>query len=171
MDNTVYYEAMNKVREENRNNQECGKSNNEHDVILSFFPERARELGYRNMHISIEIKTTASDLYGDRKMQQYLGATDFFFISVPHELIRDGIKKIRQFESNISFSVSLTQPSTIQMNSSQRGFRLKKTCRKNDIMVVCYLGQFWDNWIRKTPPGYFWRGFSVTPTGFKPVTF
>ena len=136
MDNTVYYEAMDKVREENRNNPECGKSSYEHDVILSFFPERARELGYRNMHISIEIKTTASDLYCDRKMQQYLGATDFFFLSVPHELIRDGIKKIRQFQSNIPFVglIDATNGKIVVMPSPQDG---RKDKDRQDRLLAC----------------------------------
>ena len=34
-----------------------------------------------------------------------------------------------------------------------------------------YLGQFWDNFYTKTPLKHLQRGFLVTPTGLKPVTF
>lgn len=91
--NRIYLEAMDQVREyvtpTETNTRVCFW----HDGILVFFPDQKRE-DYRIVTVSIEIKTNIYDLERDTKIDQYLGATNYFFIAVPHSLVDAAKRKI-----------------------------------------------------------------------------
>ena len=105
--NTIYFQAMDRVREPNVDTS-IGKQYFEHDAIISFFPERARETSCQISNVSVEIKVKIEDLLGDHKMLQYIGPTDAFFIAVPPNLLRDAVLKIKSFKS-MSSSVGLIE--------------------------------------------------------------
>lgn len=43
--------------------------------------------------VGMELKNSKEDLMHDKKMENYLGYTDFFFIGVPEELAQDALKR------------------------------------------------------------------------------
>ena len=91
--NRIYLEAMDQVREyvtpTEKNTRVCFW----HDGILMFFPDQRRE-DYRIITVSVEIKTNLTNLTSDTKIDQYLGATNYFFLAVPHHLVEAAKKKI-----------------------------------------------------------------------------
>lgn len=95
--NTIYFEAMDRVRESNTD-VAIDKDYFEHDAIISFFPERARETSYYISNVAIEIKTNLRNLQEDEKMPQYIGPADAFFLAVPSPLLKHAIKKILSFK-------------------------------------------------------------------------
>ncbi len=96
--NTIYFEAMDRVRESNTD-KDIEKDYFEHDAIISFFPERARETSYHISNVAIEIKTNKGNLQEDEKMTQYIGPADAFFLAVPSPLLKHAIRKILCYKS------------------------------------------------------------------------
>lgn len=91
--NRIYLEAMDQVREYVTPTESNSRTCFWHDGILMFFPDQKRE-DFRIITVSIEIKTNLSNLKRDTKIDQYLGATNYFFIAVPHHLVEAAKKKI-----------------------------------------------------------------------------
>ena len=91
--NRIYLEAMDQVREYVTPTEKNTRACFWHDGILMFFPDQKRE-DFRIVTVSVEIKTNLSDLKRDTKIDQYLGATNYFFIAVPHHLVEDAKRKI-----------------------------------------------------------------------------
>ncbi|MBQ3812341.1 MAG: hypothetical protein II841_02110 [Bacteroidales bacterium] len=91
--NRIYLEAMDQVREYVIPTKSNPRACFWHDGILMFFPDQKRE-DYRIITVSIEIKTNLENLKSDEKIDQYLGATNYFFLAVPHHLVEAAQKKI-----------------------------------------------------------------------------
>ncbi len=136
--NTVYDEFMDLVREKNYDHPELEKEYFEHDGILSLFPQRGRERGFRNIHVSFEIKTHYDDLAKDSKMDQYLASTDFFFIVVPSDLLTAAVRKIRTFGARMPYVglVDATTGNIVVMPAMQEG--LKDQARQDRILSKIY---------------------------------
>lgn len=96
--NTIYFEAMDRVRESNTD-KGIEKDYFEHDAFISFFPERARDSSCQISNVAIEIKTNKGNLQDDEKMTQYIGPADAFFLAVPSHLLAHAIWKILSFRS------------------------------------------------------------------------
>ena len=43
--------------------------------------------------VGVELKNSKSDLMGDKKIEEYIGYTDFFFIGVPENLIEEALER------------------------------------------------------------------------------
>ena len=91
--NRIYLEAMDQVREYVTPTEKNTRTCFWHDGIFMFFPDQKRE-DFRIITVSVEIKTNLSDLKSDKKIDQYLGATNYFFLAVPHHLVDAAKKKI-----------------------------------------------------------------------------
>lgn len=69
------------------------------------------EPGYRALNkrqvytVGVELKNSKADLLGDRKMDHYIGYTDFFFIGVPSALVPEAVNRAKKDEKIGVFSV------------------------------------------------------------------
>lgn len=57
--------------------------------------------GEEILTVGIEIKVSKSDLMNDKKLKEYLGYTNFFFVAVPAELVEDAKQKIGEDKDSI----------------------------------------------------------------------
>lgn len=104
--NVINYQAMDEVTDPGTDFDPSDITTKcRHDAILSFFPEygrTARPLD-KNLgeswftHVSIEFKNSLSDLLKNgSRMVQYLGATDYFFLGVPKNLLPDAVQLLQR---------------------------------------------------------------------------
>lgn len=84
------------VREYTGQTTKFGKENPEHfrfDCVFFVEPHQAA-LNQRQIYsVGVELKNSKGDLMGDKKIEHYLGYTDFFFIGVPSNLVDDAIAR------------------------------------------------------------------------------
>ena len=104
--NIINYEAMDEITDPGEGfKPDDLKIKCRHDAILSFFPEYGRKERPLDKafgeswftHVSVEFKCGRGDLMKNgHKMAQYLGATDYFFLGVPKNLLPDAIKLLQE---------------------------------------------------------------------------
>ena len=72
--------------------------------------------------VGVELKNSKSDLMNDKKMENYLGYTDFFFIGVPSDLVDDALKRsgdslhIGVFDLENGLIVKLPKKNEVEMS-------------------------------------------------------
>lgn len=104
--NVINFEAMDEVTDPGTDfDQDEITTKCRHDAIISFFPEHGRKerpldknLGESWFtHVSVEIKNSLEDLTKNGpKMVQYLGATDYFFLGVPKNLLPAAVQLLQR---------------------------------------------------------------------------
>ena len=104
--NVINYEAMDEVTDPGTDfDRDEITAKCRHDAIISLFPEHGRKerpmdknLGESWFtHVSVEIKNSLEDLTKNGpKMVQYLGATDYFFLGVPKDLLPAAVQLLQR---------------------------------------------------------------------------
>lgn len=92
-------QAMDLVREDNVSRAPEDKMYFEHDALFYqsvWRPEEKKDFLFVHVTTAVEIKASAADLLKDPKIDQYLGATQYFFIAVPEEILEEAVVKIRE---------------------------------------------------------------------------
>ena len=132
---TVRYETGEKTR--------LGLDKQEHnrfDAVFFIQP------GYRALNqnqcftVGIELKNSKADLVADKKMNKYIGWTDFFFIGVPADLTEDAIKKaeevsLQAFGENPALGKDSLGKSMVGVFDVENGFIYKMPARKQSVPV------------------------------------
>jgi len=138
IDDPYCFEAMDHVRELNLSHPEIPKETFEHDVVLCLYRRRSYRPDYQYEHttVSIEIKTHLDDLIGDRKIDQYIGATSWLFIAVPETLITAAVAKIRENPSTMKYKglINAETGEIVIMPQEQRDFSRERCTRLHGQM-------------------------------------